>query len=142
MPRLLTLPKNCSCLILGPLEFLRSPRSAKRSLVSLAVQWIRRVTGWLVLVYLDDFLLRIVTEDDVETTELALRVEFVRAVFEFLGLIDNAKSCLMPTKELKWLGWHPNSEFPRVFGSGPKLFKFKSLALRLANQQQATIHDL
>ena len=111
-------------------------------LVLLVVQWIRRVTGWLILVYLDDFLLRIATEDDVEASELALRVEFVRAVFESLGLIINAKSCLVPAKELKWLGWYLNSEFHRAFGSKSKLFKFKTLALKLANQNQATIHDL
>ena len=111
-------------------------------LVTLVVQWIRKVTGWLVLVYLDDFLLRIATEDDIDPDELAQRVEFVRAVFESLGLIINAKSCLIPAKELKWLGWYLNSEFHKAFGSKSKLFKFKTLVLDLANKQAATIQEL
>ena len=111
-------------------------------LVTLVVQWIRKVTGWLVLVYLDDFLIRIANEDDVDPIELARRVEFVRAVFEALGLIINAKSCLVPAKELKWLGWYLNTEFHKAFGSKSKMFKFKTLALDLANKRTASIQEL
>ena len=111
-------------------------------LVMFVVRWIQKVTGWLVRVYLDDFLLRIATEDNIDPRELARRVEFVRAVFEALGLIVNAKSCLVPAKELKWLGWYLNSEFHQAFGSKSKMYKFKNLAMTLANRDTATIQEL
>ena len=63
----------------------------------LVVRWIREATGWF-LVYLDDLLFQVATKDDIDPQELARRAEFVRAVFEELGLSINTKSCLVPSK--------------------------------------------
>ena len=50
------------------------------------------------VVYLDDFLIRITHETEMDPLDLTHRVEIVRAVFESLGLIINAKSRLVPAE--------------------------------------------
>ena len=64
----------------------------------MVVRWIRETTGWFLLVYLDDLLFPVATKDAIDPQEFARRAEFVRAVFEALGLSINTKSCLVPSK--------------------------------------------
>ena len=107
------------------------------------VNFLRKETGWLIKVYLDDFIFRISISEDLSIYEANLRVTFIVTIFKELGLIVNSnKAKLIPTKELGWLGFNLNTYHGKAFGTQSKFHKFMRLALTLAEADQATIKQI
>lgn len=124
-----------------PFGVCSSP-SICQTLFSTVVRLIRRITGWFVILYLDDFLLRISTRNDISREEAMQRVEFVLSIFEALGLFINAKSQLIPAKEILWLGAYVNTDRHDFYGTEVKFEKFAALVMTLVNKKEVPINEL